>query len=128
MNDNNEIFCSYTDPKNPSWNEIPGSLKHVSINNNKLYGVNSSNDVFTAAYNVNNPTSTNWTPISGKKFKQISSNNNMVCGVNNDNDLYCSDNDSEYEKIPVKLKYISVNNDKRLYGISPENTILTYKS
>ena len=70
----------------------------------------------------------NWTQISGKKFKQISSNNNMVCGVNNDDDLYCSDNNSEYEKIPVKLKYVSVNNDKRLYGITPENDILTYKS
>ena len=40
----------------------------------------------------------------------------MVCGVNNDNDLYCSDNDSEYEKIPVKLKYISVAEKNRLYS------------
>jgi 3-hydroxyanthranilate 3,4-dioxygenase len=45
-NESEELFCSYTDPKNPSWKEIPGLLKHVSINNNKLYGVNSSNYVY----------------------------------------------------------------------------------
>ena len=108
---------------NPDWKQIPGKLKHVSINNNRLYGVG-PNNVNSEIYKADNYKSPNWVKVNGL-LKQVDLNNNLACGVNSNNEIFCSDNDSEYQKLPGNLKYISVNKNRRLYGVGADDSIYT---
>ena len=47
MNSSDGIYCKDgLDGEN--WRQLPGVLKHVSVSNGKLYGVNSNDDIYYA--------------------------------------------------------------------------------
>ena len=43
----NNDYCRST---GGNWYQVPGSLKHVSVNNGNLYGVNSGDEIFSQKY------------------------------------------------------------------------------
>lgn len=121
---NNNIWCADNNIySSPNFYKLPGSLKQVSLNQGKLYGVNSSGNIYKSD-NYSNP---NWVQVPGS-LKQVDLNNNVACGVNDNNNVYCIDESSDYktlQQIPGNLKQVSVNSNRRLYGIDNNNNIYT---
>ena len=124
VNAGNQIWCNNTVASpNPTgnWNNLPGSLKHIAINNGKVYGTN-INDSIYGADDVKN---LNWVQLPGS-LKQVSVSDNVVCGVNMYDDIYCNDNQNKnnpnWFQVPGKLKHVTVNKGK-LYGANSNNDI-----
>jgi hypothetical protein len=124
VNSGDQIYCNNTfsesDPTG-AWNMLPGSLKHIAVNNNKVFGVNRAEDIY-GADDSENP---QWAQLPGH-LKQISVSDNVVCGANRFDDIYCADNGSKQNpnwfNVPGKLKHVTVNKGK-LYGANSNDDI-----
>ena len=46
MNGKDDIYCKDDFLTNANWRHIPGKLKHVAVNNGKLYGTNHEDKVW----------------------------------------------------------------------------------
>lgn len=100
---------------------LPGNLKYISVDGDRIYGVNSNDDLLYAK-DYKNP---NWVNVPGK-LSQVSLDKNVVCGTTASNDIYCADENIEtlpkWFKLPGALKNVSVSNG-RLYGINSSDNI-----
>jgi virginiamycin B lyase len=68
------------------WKQIPGSLKHVTVNKDgSLFGTNAGDEIFYCK----NWQNCNWAKLPGA-LKQIDATANTVCGVNGGGGIYCS--------------------------------------
>jgi len=68
VNSNQDIWCADQNiTSNPNWFQVPGNLIWVSISNGKLYGVNSSNNIYFASDYKN----AKWVQVPGG-LKQVS--------------------------------------------------------
>lgn len=124
VNSSDSIYCNSTvSGSNPTgeWKQLPGSLKHISVNKGKVFGVNSGEAIY-GADDSNNP---QWVNLPGH-LKQISVSDNVVCGANRFDDIYCADNNNKQNpnwfQVPGKLKHVTVNKGK-LYGANSNDDI-----
>jgi len=124
VNSNDQIYCNTTfSGSNPTgeWKMLPGSLKHIAVNKNKVFGANKSD----AIYGADDHNNAQWVNIPGS-LKQVSSSENVVCGANLNDDIYCNDNGNmrspNWSQIPGKLKHVTVNKGK-LYGANSNDDI-----
>ena len=98
-----------------SWEQISGHLKHVSVGEAGVWGVNDGDEIYyrdgvTAAA----PSGVSWRKIPGK-LKQIDSGpNQIVYGVNTDDKIFCRTGidtgkpfGTGWKQINGGLKYIS---------------------
>ncbi|XP_028395858.1 uncharacterized protein LOC114519877 [Dendronephthya gigantea] len=98
-----------------TWRSIPGLLKHVSVGNAGVWGVNSNNHIFyREGVTSSNLAGTSWSHVPGG-LKQIDSGpTGIVYGVNNGGHIYCrvgitSDNlkGSSWVEVGGRLEYVA---------------------
>jgi Tectonin domain/Astacin (Peptidase family M12A) len=98
------------------WDQVPGSLKQISVGNaSSVWGVNSDDEIYRRDGN-------SWTQVPGS-LKQISVGNaSSVWGVNSDDEIYRRDGNS-WTQIPGSLKHVSVANDDTVWGVNSDDEI-----
>jgi hypothetical protein len=119
----NDIYCADENIETlPKWFKLPGALKNVSVSNGRLYGINSSDNIYFAS----NYKDAQWKQMPGA-LQQVSFDGNVVCGTNSASDIYCADKDIEtaaqWFKVPGSLKQVSVKNGQ-LYGTNTANAVV----
>ena len=123
--DGNKIWCK-DNLTGSDWKKLPGSLKHVSVSDGKLYGVNKNNNIW---YSPN--TKGEWKHIPNGDtggLEQVDINGTTVCGVNSSDKLYCKDNltGSDWKEVSSGdaggLKQVSISGGN-LYGVNKDNNI-----
>lgn len=96
-----DIFYA-ADYKNPSWVQVPGKLKQVSLDGSVVCGVNSADEVWCADANIE--TNPNWRRVAGG-LKYVSVNKGRLYGVNGADDIFYAPNysDPQWVQVPGKL-------------------------
>ncbi len=133
VKDNDEIYCKDSLEPSAPWTNVAGRLTHITVNGNKIYGVNKDGEMFY----MNDYKTNKWVGMPDNyKYKQIDANSNTVCAItfdpknpdSADNDfIRCgntSDNSIKWDTLDGKLKQISVSNGV-LYGTSKQNEVYT---
>ncbi len=113
MNRYDGIFCLRNDKS--GWRQIPGALKHVSVGEAGVWGVNKYDNIyFRIGVTERNPFGKSWKHIPGK-LKQIDSGpSGIVYGVNVGHSIYCRTGieygkpfGTGWKRVYGGLKYIS---------------------
>ena len=119
VNSNQSVYCKDTLTGN-DWTQLKSKmLKHVSVSDGKLYGVDIDNNIW---YSPN--TKGDWKKINGGLI-QVDIDGNTVCGVNGNKSVYCKDTLTGNDWTQLKrqrLKHVSVS-DGKLYGVDNDNKI-----
>ena len=112
VNKGGDIFVATTNIKsNPNWTKLPGNFINVDISNNKLYGINKSNEIF---YKPDITTNNNWVKLPGslKQIVYTEQDGNKLVGVNSTNDVYYADADlsssPNWVGLSKKMKYVTL--------------------
>lgn len=120
-NNNNNNKCD--------WKIIGKNLKQVAQSNDKIWGVDTDDNIKYCINTKDTPCSNNedWQtlPIS---LKQISVSKDSIWGIDNDNIKYCNTTNSSCEgndwgSIPGNFKNISIGNNNDVWVIDTENNI-----
>lgn len=123
VTDTSDVYCKKKYISS-SWNKIASNIKHISINDGKLYSISNTNDI-SHNYNINYNTVKSIPNPPSEKLKQISMHGKRVCGVSENDNIYCKNDlyssDWNYIAKP-KLKYISLYK-KELVGVNINNDI-----
>ena len=107
------------------WKNIPGKLKHISVDPQWTWGVNGNDDIFKCK----TPCEGQWTQVDGK-LKQIDVGSNEVFGVNSADNIYRrpKDGSGKWRQVPGGLKHISSGPTGKVWGVNSINDIYTLKS
>lgn len=119
VNDKHEVYCN----ENGEWKRVDGSMKHVSVDNGRLYGLEaSSSKVFFSPNTLGD-----WNVESRGRFDKIDFDENKVCAITRGKDVWCKDkvDGTDWYKVGVRLKDIAVSNN-RLVGVTRDNEIRYY--
>ena len=110
VNDQNEVFR--WNPASKQFEQVPGSLKQVSVGTDgAVWGVDPNDNVLRWI-------GSQWQPVQGTKLKQLSVRNAQeVWGVNAADDLFRWNGSAWEQPIPSKLSHVSVGADGTLWGI-----------
>ena len=110
--------------------KIPGHLKHVSVGEAGVWGVNDGDEIYYRdGVTATAPSGNSWRKISGK-LKQIDSGpNQIVYGVNTNDQIFCRTAidpvkpfGTGWKQISGSLKYISCG-ALGCWGINSRNSI-----
>jgi virginiamycin B lyase len=108
-------------PEPPFWVPVTGSLKYVSVSEDKtVWGVNAQDEIYRWHSGV-------WEPIPGS-LKQVSVGHGDVWGVNVEDEIYYWNGDRYYSWTPVQgaLKHVSVGEDGSVWGVNADDEIFRY--
>jgi hypothetical protein len=102
------------------WKQIPGKLKHVSVDPSWTWGVNSNNEI----YKCKTPCSGLWSKVEGG-LVQLDVGQDEVWGVNSSDDIYRRPKDGSggWTQVPGKLKYVSSGPNGDVWGVNSLNNI-----
>lgn len=122
-----EIWCFNTGfDASPNWRRVPGSLKHVVVWGDSLFGVNSADQIFIGR-TEGDP---QWRKLDGL-LKQISTDGKQICGANAQDMIWCADiptdSNPKWRLIPGSLKHVVVQ-DGVLMGINSALEIFVGRS
>ncbi len=106
-------------PKSP-WEKITGGLKHISVNPEWTWGVNSKNEI----YKCKTPCKTPWTKVSGG-LVQIDVGKTEVWGVNGNGEIYRRpvDGSGSWTQMKGRLKYVSSGPTDLVWGVNSSDNI-----
>ncbi|CAB3981094.1 Hypothetical predicted protein [Paramuricea clavata] len=117
--------------KNSTWEQVEGSMKHVSTGEAGIWGVNSLNDVhIRKGVTSTTPSGTEWKKILPEKFKQIDSGpRGIVYAVNQPDFIFCRrgittdiPEGTAWIRLDGLLKYVSCN-VMGCYGVNWHNDV-----
>ena len=110
------LLCIAITSTHAQWRRISGSLKHVSISVNYMWGVNRQNVI----YKCPRPCTGRWTRVTGS-LKQIDVGDEEVWGVNNANQIFKrpADGTGHWQCIRGALKHVSASGNGYIWGGQP---------
>ncbi len=115
------IWKRPVDGSGTKWQEVPGSLKHISASGNGyIWGVN----IYDVIYKCKKPCSGDWKLVDGA-LKQIDGGYSYVYGVNSANEILGRpvDGSGEWRKIPGSMKYITGSGKDYVFGVNDADEV-----
>ncbi|XP_022093394.1 lectin L6-like [Acanthaster planci] len=115
-----------------SWTRINGGLKHVSVGNSGVWGVNHKNQIYYKGNSYGEEESATcevWVGVSGA-LKQLDVGKNVVWGVNVHDYIYyrrgisaTKPKGTDWARIPGALKHVSVSQRGHVWGVNKQDYI-----